>query len=387
MNLKEVCERKYGCVCLGCLEPIIDGNLVEPKIGCYYHTDCYKFTIKYIKNKDKLQTYIKPESAIDSEIYKTMKERIGPPDFKSHMLDIKTYSSKYSPNILQIDVLNKNCHITNLHLRLTNPNNNKLSELFSGIETQAGGCPTQQLIGDIESHFAVLSNFLDCGVSYEPGYINIKLGLFHNKMVYFLTPNWEFYINLKLIKQFDFYANIKWEVKADIYKNHYDKSAEISKSCVDSKSNSYDYPIYSFINPLVHTQTIKNNELKFNSRINCLYLTELPASINSITRIRLEMDGIEILDIEPTKLIKTNKSLGIDYPGILIVFNTNLFNNIDDLINLSYVKNFNIYIDWIDPTISSDNIVAHVLSTNILQILKSGYIQNKYYPEFGYFFK
>ena len=312
-----------------------------------------------------------------------MEERFGPPDFKAKKLDIKIKPFKQShSNMLRIEILNTNCNITNLQLRINNPSNMKLSALFSGIETESGGCPTQQIIGDIESHFAVLSNFLDCAVDYEPGYINVKLGLFHNKMAYFLSPNWEHIINLRLTKPYEFYNNFNWDVRADIYINHNNGQKQLDKQ---ANGPNTDLALYKFINPQLFSSPIVSNTINANHRINCLYLSELPGPVSLINRVKLEIDGIPVLDITPEELIQANKANGIDYPGILIVFNPQILSAIDNLVRTSYINKFNVYLDWADPEIKSDGVIGNVLSNNILQILKSGYCETYYHSEFSHF--
>ncbi len=379
----------HVCVCMGCLEPIDGGNIVEPKPGCYYHLQCVKPEKKpywdYICNRDKLQVYIKPEPNVDSDIFKTVEERFGPANFKAHPLNIKVKPSSHK--ILQIRVQNKDCLITNLKLRVANPSNLKLSELVEGIETQAGGMPTQQIIGDIEAHFAVLSNFLDCAVTYEPGYINIKFGLYHNKILYHLEYNQEFAINLKLVQPLEFYNGFDWEVFADIYTYEYDQVNQINMDVEYEEDNDPNISRYKFLNPQLFTLPVVSNTINANHQIDCLYLTGLAGSVDLINRVRLEVDGIQVLDITPSQLIQANKANGIDYPGILIVFNPNVLTSIDNLINISYVKKFNIYIDWTDPKIKSDGIIANVLATNIFHIRKSTFSESVYMPEFPQFDK
>ncbi len=373
-------------VCVGCLEPVVDGNFTEPKPGYYYHNQCAKPEKKpyqdYIVNRDKLQAYIKPEPNINSDIFKTVEERFGPPDLKTHPLTIIVKPKPKTPNMLQIRVLNKNCLINNLELRIYNPSNLKLLELVEGIETQAGGEPTQQVIGDIEAHFAVLSNFLDCAVTYEPGYINIKFGLFHNKILYHLIINWEFVINLKLAKPVEFYNGFGWAVFGDIYTND---NNQIDMTVEYEEDYDTNLSRYKFLNPQLFSSPIVSDTINANHRIDCLYLTKLPGPVSLINRIKLELDGIPILDITPSELIQANKANGIDYSGILIVFNPNVLTNINNLISLSYVKKFKIYLDWANPEIKSDGIVANVLATNIFHIRKSTFSESVYIPEFPLF--
>ncbi len=379
---------KKSYVCVGCLEPVVDGNFAEPKPGYYYHNQCAKPEKKpyrdYICNRDKLQAYIKPEPNCNSDIFKTIEERFGPANFKCHQLDIKVKPKPKTTNMLEIQVLNTKCLITNLQLRISNPSNLKLSELILGIETQAGGEPTQQVIGDIEAHFNVLSNFLDCAVVYEPGYINIKFGLYHNKILYHLIINWEFLINLKLAKPLEFYNGFNWEVYGDIYTNN---NNQIDMSVEYEEDYDPNISRYKFLNPQLFSRPIVSNTINGNHQIDCLYLTELPGPVSLINRIRLELDGIQILDITPSELIQANKANGINYPGILIVFNPNVLTNINNLIWISYVEKFNIYIDWTDPTIKSTGIIANVLATNIFHIRKSTFSESVYMPEFPSFEK
>lgn len=35
-------KKANTCVCMGCLEPILNGNYAESKPGCYYHRECVK---------------------------------------------------------------------------------------------------------------------------------------------------------------------------------------------------------------------------------------------------------------------------------------------------------------------------------------------------------
>ncbi len=374
------------CVCIGCLEPIVNGNFAEPKPGYYYHRQCVKPEKKpyrdYIANRDKLQVYIKPEPNCNLDIFKTVEERFGPADFKFHQLDIKVKPKPKTTNMLEIQVLNTKCLITNLQLRITNSSNLKLSELLEGIETQAGGMPTQQVIGDIEAHFAVLSNFLDCSVVYEPGYINIKFGLYHNKILYHLISNWEFKINLKLTKPLEFYNGFGWAVFADIYTND---NNQINMDVEFEEDFDPNISRYKFLNPQLFSQPVISNTINANHKIDCLYLTKLPGPVELINRVKLKLDGISVLDITPSELIQANKTNGIDYPGILIVFNPKVLTSIDNLIRLSYVKKFNIYLDWTDPKIKSDGIVANVLATNFFHIRKSTFSESIYMPEFPFF--
>jgi hypothetical protein len=379
-------KKANTCVCMGCLEPIINGFFAEPQPGYYYHRECVKPEKKpyrdYIANRDKLQAYIKPEPNCDSNIFKTVEERFGPPDLKFHKLDIKVKPKPKTTNMLEIRVLNTKCLITNLQLRITNPSNLKLSELLEGIETQAGGMPTQQVIGDIEAHFNVLSNFLDCAVTYEPGYINIKFGLYHNKILYHLISSWEFKINLKLAKPVEFYYGFGWAVFADIYTND---NNQIDMTVEYEEDNDPNISRYKFLNPQLFSLPIVSNTINANHRIDCLYLTKLPGPVSLINRVKLEMDGIPVLDITPSELIQANKANGIDYPGILIVFNSQVLSTIDNLIRLSNVKKFKIYLNWADPEIKSDGIVANVLATNIFHIRKSSFSDSVYMPEFPLF--
>ncbi len=370
-------------VCEGCLEPIINENILEPKPGHLYHVRCFKTSKNhyqdYIKNRDKLQVYVKPEPFIDSNIYKTIESRFGPPNFKNHPLNIKINHNNGPTNTIEIEVLNQECQITNLQLKIANPKNYKLSDLFSGFATRSSYKKSQEFVNDIESHFSVLSNFIDCNVSYETGYININ-GLFHNKILHYSTSYRKFYISLKKVNSKEFYNNINFILNADIYQNN----NNIDTTVEYEEDDDVDIARYKFLNPQVFSHPIIGNKIRTSLDINCLYLTKLPASLDLMSRVRLEMDGIEVFNMEPKKLIKANKANGINYPGILIVFNPLVLDNIENLINTSLIKNFNIYIDWIDPNIKSNSIIANVLVTNIYQLRKSSSSESKYQSDFTF---
>ncbi len=371
-------------VCVCCLN-IITENIVEPKPGCYCHTQCVKLIKKpspnYIINHDKLMNYIQTDPKLDFKMFETIESRFGQPNLKN--VSLKTKIDKQTDGnktIIKTQVLSTQCLINNLKIFLPNPQNYKINEFISKIKITYGEQTLQQLTGDIEAHFNALSNFLDWSIKYKPSsVIIINLGLFHNKMLQYLQPFdfWAFCVEIAFEKPIS--PTYDLVLKADTYANKFDIKS------IDHKIDFYSPLKFEFLAPILLSNTIADNKVKSGLDINCLYLTELPANIDLISRVRLEMDGIEVFNMEPTKLIEENKANGINYPGILIVFNANVLHHNPSHINTSLVKNFNIYIDWVDSTINSDNIVANVLINNIRQIYENGQSRYKFFPNMDTF--
>jgi hypothetical protein len=302
-----------------------------------------------------------------SDFYKTIDDRLNVIE-KYENVEIK-YKYYDNDNIYNM-ILEPNISFNNLKILIPNPNNLHVNEIIKSFEISNGGCVIYNLCDDIDTHINVLKFFTNTSCIYnnQTKYIELSIGLIHDKILISKFEWWEIYFKLKL-KQENIINQKDVIFYADMYKIKEFDCHELNDD------DNYIKFLKTEINCNNNLLTDRNQVLYFNSAVSVLYLSDI--NPNVVKSISLMFNNICVLDFLKEDLMNTNKyKYGINSDKIIIIFNPEILNTNDNTINFTMIKSCFVQINTIDS--QTRQYTVNVLNTNIYCINKNCVSKNYY---------